>query len=335
MREWAIGDKGKTRDNLLSIQGLETVFEGDGFTVKAVDNLSLDIGRGEVFGLVGESGSGKTMTALSVLRLVPVPGRTTKGKIVFDGLNILDVPQREIEAIRGGRIGMVFQEPMTALNPVLRVGDQISEAICAHRDISREEAREEAMGLLEKVGFSDRERYYQYPHQMSGGQRQRILIAMAVSCDPDLIIADEPTTALDVATEAEILFLLKELTGRREVSENSLLLITHNLQIVRRLCDRLGVMYAGRMMETAKGRDFFDEPLHPYSKGLVASVFGLHGTSRRLIAIPGFVPRLNDLPRGCKFHPRCSFVMDICREQEPHMFAKGKDRWVRCYLYQN
>lgn len=316
---------------LLEISGLKTVFMNDGQRLPAVDGLDMTLYRGEVMGLVGESGSGKTMTALSVLGLVPPPGKVLEGTILFEGTDICRCGKAEMERIRGGRIGMVFQEPMTALNPVLRVGDQIGEVIAIHADVSKGEVKETVLELLRRVGFTDPERrYFQYPHQLSGGQRQRVLIAMAISCNPSLIIADEPTTALDVATESQIINLLKGLVSEHR---SSLLFITHNLHILRRLADRIGIMYAGRLLEISPVEDFYREPLHPYSRGLLESIRGLKGSERRLKAIPGYVPKLAEMPRGCKFHPRCESVMDVCRENEPQIKEKDNGRWVRCYLY--
>jgi peptide/nickel transport system ATP-binding protein len=272
------------------------------------------------------------MTALSVMRLVPPPGRITGGRIVFEGSDLLQMTQKEIETVRGGRIGMVFQEPMTSLNPVLRVGEQIAEALSYHTDFTRQEIRERCLFLLKLVGFNEPEKKYdQYPHQLSGGQRQRILISIAISCNPSLVIADEPTTALDVATESQILYFLRKLVVERSMS---MLFITHNLNVVRRLAGRIGIMYAGRLVEQSTVEDFFQGPLHPYSQGLLNSVFKLSAGGGRLSAIPGSVPKLSEMPEGCKFHPRCSFVMPICRREEPPMIDMGSNKWTRCWLYQ-
>ncbi len=293
--------------------------------------MNLSVKKGEVFGLVGESGCGKTMTALSVIRLVPPPGRIVGGEILFEGRNLLTLGGEEMEKVRGNRIGMVFQEPMTSLNPVFRVGEQVGEVILTHRSGSRTEVRDRVLELLRLVGFNDPDKkYVQYPHQLSGGQRQRVLIAMAIACDPSLVIADEPTTALDVATESQILYLLRRLVGERAMS---MLFITHNLRIIRRLGHRIAIMYAGRVMEMGEVGPFFGEPLHPYSQGLLASVFNMAPGQKRLKAIPGSVPRMSELPAGCKFHPRCPSAMDVCRGREPEMKQTGKERWVRCFLY--
>lgn len=316
---------------LLDVTDLNTSFFIDGKAICAVDRVSFSVSKGEIFGLVGESGCGKTMTALSVMRLVQPPGRIVKGQVVFEGRDLLRLSDREMEGVRGDRIGMIFQEPMSALNPVFRVGDQISEAIIIHKNVGKKEATRVAMELLRQVGFEDPEkRYAQYPHQLSGGQRQRILIGIAISCGPSLVIADEPTTALDVATESQIINLLQGLVDN---SAMSMIFITHNLNIMRKFGQRIGIMYAGRMLEQSSVDVFFKEPLHPYSKGLLSSIYGLMGNQKRLTAIPGFVPRLAELPRGCTFHPRCPYVMPVCREEEPVMKEIGKGQWVRCYLY--
>lgn len=321
------------KNQLLTVDDLSMFFLGGECPVKAVQNVSFRMGQGEVFGLVGESGCGKTMTALSIMRLIPVPGRIMGGRIVFEEKNLVELSQQDMQKVRGGRIGMVFQEPLTSLNPVLRIGDQIAEVLLAHRQLSTQGAREVSTELLGKVGF-DRpdKRYLQYPHQLSGGQRQRVLIAIAIACNPSLIIADEPTTALDVTIEHQILQLLESLIDR---SGMSLLFITHNLHIIRRMANRIGVMYTGRMVEQSPVEDFFEEPLHPYSKGLLDSIPEFTSGSRRLNAIPGSVPRLSELPGGCSFHPRCPSVMGRCRSEEPIMFEAKGNRWVRCFLYHN
>ncbi|MCX5807022.1 MAG: ABC transporter ATP-binding protein [Proteobacteria bacterium] len=316
----------------ISVTGLNTSFITDSYIVRAVEGVSFDIMKGQIFGLVGESGCGKTMISLSIMRLVPSPGKITEGQIIFEGRDLVQLTGTEMESIRGDRIGMVFQEPMTALNPVIRIGEQISETIVIHKHVQMNEAKERSIDLLKQVGFDEPEkRYMQYPHQLSGGQRQRVLIAIAISCNPSLIIADEPTTALDVVTESQILFLLKELVRQYNTS---MLFITHNLNIVRKLCNIISIMYAGRILEQSSVDDFFKEPLHPYSKGLLNSVFGFGGTEKRLTAIPGFVPKLSEIPEGCKFHPRCTSVMPICKEKEPLMIEKSEGRCVRCFLYE-
>ena len=324
---------GSETDELLKLKDLSVTFFSESAITRAVEGVSLEIKKGEVFGLVGESGSGKTVTALSIMRLVPPPGRIVKGTILFEDQDLLLLPKREMEKVRGGRIGMVFQEPMSALNPVFKVGNQIAEILSAHSSMTASEIREKTVGLLERVGFEDPgKEYIQYPHQLSGGQRQRILIAIAIACNPSLVIADEPTTALDVATEGQILGLLKDLISEHRMS---MLFITHNLHIIHSLAARVGIMYAGRIMEVTDVAGFFNKPLHPYSRGLLDSVVWLKGSEKKLTAIPGSIPKLSELPKGCKFHPRCSQAMPECRVKEPPIINIGDSKWVRCYLYQD
>jgi oligopeptide/dipeptide ABC transporter ATP-binding protein len=317
---------------LLSISDLHTYFFSNGTTTRAVDGVNFEIDKSEIFGLVGESGCGKTMTALSIMRLVPSPGRIVRGSILFEGKDLASLSAAQMQKVRGNKIGMIFQEPLTSLNPVLRVGDQLSEGLIVHKGLSKEEARGVSIGLLQKVGFDQADkRYLQYPHQLSGGQRQRVLIAIAIACNPSLVIADEPTTALDVTVEAQILRLLQLFVDEYQLS---MLFITHNLNIIRRIGTSIGIMYAGRMVEKGKVAEFFGEPLHPYSKGLLDSMPDFSRERSRLRAIPGAVPRLSDLPQGCKFNPRCPYVMDQCRIEEPPMYVV-RERWVRCYLFRN
>jgi oligopeptide/dipeptide ABC transporter ATP-binding protein len=317
---------------LLSISDLHTYFFSNGTTTRAVDGVNFEIDKSEIFGLVGESGCGKTMTALSIMRLVPSPGRIVKGSILFEGKDLASLSAAQMQKVRGNKIGMIFQEPLTSLNPVLRIGDQLSEGLIVHKGLSKEEAHGVSIELLQKVGFDQADkRYLQYPHQLSGGQRQRVLIAIAIACNPSLVIADEPTTALDVTVEAQILRLLQLLVAEYQLS---MLFITHNLNIIRRIGNSIGIMYAGRMVEKGKVAEFFGEPLHPYSRGLLDSMPEFSRERSRLRAIPGAVPRLSDLPQGCKFNPRCPYVMDQCKIEEPPMYVVRK-RWVRCYLFQN
>jgi len=319
-------------EKTITINNLSTSIDTDTGIVRAVENVSFSIKKGEIFGLVGESGCGKTMTALSIMGLVPPPVRVIDGEIIFEGRDITKLSEKEMQKIRGNKIGMIFQEPMTALNPVLRIGDQIAETIQIHNNIGNMETKDRVLKLLGQVGFDEPEKKLaQYPHQLSGGQRQRVLIAIAISCNPLLVIADEPTTALDIATESQILSLLNELIARYGMS---MLFITHNLHIIRKLAQSIGIMYAGRLIEKNNVEDFFKEPLHPYSRGLVDSIVGLSGTEKRLKTIPGFVPRLSEMPEGCKFHPRCISVMPQCKISEPPMFKIGNEKWIKCFLYQ-
>jgi peptide/nickel transport system ATP-binding protein len=318
---------------LLKMSDVNVSFFSESSVIRAVDNVNLAINRGEIVGLVGESGSGKTMSALSIMRLVPPPGQVISGKILFEGSDLLKLSEKQLENVRGRRISMIFQEPMTSLNPVFRVGDQIAEILSIHTDMTKKDIKEKALQLLKNVGFDEPDqKYIQYPHQLSGGQRQRILIAISIACNPSLLIADEPTTALDVATEGQILCLIKDLILQHQMS---MLFITHNLHVIKSLGTRIAIMYAGRILEENKVVDFFREPLHPYSKGLLESVVWLKGTEKKLKTIPGFVPKLSELPQGCKFHPRCKRVMAICKDKEPSLINIGENKWVRCYLYQN
>ena len=298
---------------LVAIEGLVTAFHTPHGRVPAVDGVSLEIGRGRTLGLVGESGCGKSVTAMSILRLVAAPGMIESGRILLDGpggaVDLATLPEEELRRVRGGRIGMIFQEPMTSLNPVFTVGDQVAEAVRLHRRVSRAEARARALEMLRLVRLADPEqRLDEYPHQLSGGMRQRVMIAMALACEPDLVIADEPTTALDVTIQAQILELLADLRRRLDTA---ILLITHDLGVVAETCDDVAVMYAGRIVERAPAAELFARPLHPYTIGLLAArpeaVGGRRtgGPRTPLRTIPGMVPAPQAFPAGCRFHPRC------------------------------
>ena len=310
---------------LLRIQDLHTQFETKQGTVRAVDGLSLDLYEGEVLGLVGESGCGKTMTALSIMGLLPGNGRAVAGAINFEGKNLLQCSGEEMKKIRGGKIAMVFQEPMTALTPTMTIGRQISEAMEIHLALSREEARERALELLEHVGIpSPRARFDNYIHQFSGGMRQRVMIAIAFSCEPRLLLADEPTTALDVTVQAQILDLIKQLAQEAGMTA---LFITHDMGIVAGSCDRVAVMYAGRMVEIGPVDDVLLNPRHPYTQGLLGSVPSLESRpGDRLYSISGLPPDLVSLPTGCKFWPRCPLADDRCKEEEPVLEQYGESR---------
>jgi oligopeptide/dipeptide ABC transporter ATP-binding protein len=312
---------------LLEIINLTTVFPTEGGPLKAVDGVSFGLSKGEVLCLVGESGCGKSMTALSILGLVPSPGKITGGQIIFRGRDLRALEAEELRLIRGARISMVFQEPMSALNPVFTVGDQVAEALRVHLPVTREQAMERAVELLRDVGIPDpARRSGEYPHQMSGGMQQRTLIAMAMACEPDLLIADEPTTALDVTVQAQILRLMERLIREED---RSLLLITHDLGIVAEVADRVCVMYAGVIVEISPVRDLFADPQHPYTLGLMAS---LPAPGRRdFTPIPGMVPDLATLPSGCRFHPRCPRAREKCAGKEPELVVEG-ERAVRCYF---
>jgi len=315
---------------LLSVEHLTTVFNLATGSVPAVDDVSFTIGSGETLGLVGESGSGKSVTALSILRLVQPPGRIAGGAIRFKGRDLLALTEAEMREVRGAGISLVFQEPMSALNPVFTIGDQIAETLLVHRRGNRSEARRRAVELLESVKMPDAaQRVSDYPHQLSGGQRQRVLIAMALACSPALVIADEPTTALDVTVQAQILDLLRDMRSRLGLS---LLLITHDLGVVAEMADRVAVMYAGRIVEEGPVRAVLHSPQHPYTRGLLASLPGGAG-ARRLRAIEGSVPVLGSLPSGCAFHPRCPERFTPCDARVPAPYPVGPSHSARCYLH--
>ena len=317
---------------LLEVRNLVTTFHTDDGELRAVDGVGFDIQQGETVGLVGESGCGKSVTSLSILRLIPSPpGKIASGKILFEGKNLIDLSEREMRSVRGNQISMIFQEPMTSLNPVYNVGAQIVEAIRLHQKKSRKEAHERAVELLALVGIpSPKTNAGAYPHELSGGMRQRVMIAMALACEPKLLIADEPTTALDVTIQAQILELLKKLQDQLKMS---VLLITHDLGVVAEYTDRVVVMYAGRVVERAPVKDLFARPKHPYTKGLLESIpkFGASHERRRLPTIEGMVPSLIHLPRGCRFADRCGMVIDLCREKEPDLIDVGPERLSRCH----
>ncbi len=317
---------------LLQIRGLRTYFHTEAGIAKAVDGVDLDIYPGEVVGLVGESGSGKSVTALSVLRLIPEPPGHIEGQILFKGRDMLGLSWDEIRAIRGKEISMIFQEPMTSLNPVFTVGTQLTEAILAHEDVSKKEALRRAIEMLDLVEIpAAASRMNDYPQQFSGGMRQRVMIAMALSCNPALLIADEPTTALDVTIQAQILELMLRIKDRRPGA--AILLITHNLAVVAETCNRVMVMYGGKLQEVAPVNELFRNPLHPYTRGLLGSLPTIEGDrQRRLAAIPGSVPSIIDLPAGCKFETRCTERFGRCIVEEPALIESAPDHWVRCHL---
>jgi peptide/nickel transport system ATP-binding protein len=320
-------------DSLLKVENLTTVFDVAGQRVMAVDDVSFEVRRGETLGLVGESGSGKSVAAFSVINLVPPPGRVVAGRVWFEGRDLLALPPDEMRAVRGAGIGFVFQEPSAALNPVLRVGVQIAEALIVHGMASRRDARARAIDLLQAVRIPDPEtRVDDYPHQLSGGMRQRVMIAAALACRPPLVIADEPTTALDVTVQAQTLDLLRRLKHEFDVS---LLLITHDLGVIAETADRVAVMYAGRIVEEGPVRDLFERPLHPYTQGLLRSIPGaLAGAHSRLHAIDGVVPSLANLPSGCAFAPRCPHRMEVCTTAMPAIIEIEPGHFGRCYLHQ-
>ncbi len=325
---------------LLNVKNLKTHFLTDEGIARAVDDVSFTLRKGETLGLVGESGCGKTVTALSIMRLVPrPPGRIVGGEIRFaDRTDLTKLPEDEMRKIRGNDISMIFQEPMTSLNPVFRIGNQIAEAVMVHQKVSKKKALDRTIEMLKLVGIpSPEKRVKDYPHQLSGGMRQRVMIAMALSCNPKLMLADEPTTALDVTIQAQILDLMNKL--KKEIG-TSIILITHNLGVIAEMAQNVVVMYAGVVVENADVRTLFARPLHPYTKGLLTSIPRADrdaGTKRRLNTIPGIVPNLLDLPTGCRFSDRCSYVQQVCREREPPLArpinASTTDCLVRCWLH--
>jgi len=315
--------------DLLTIEGLRTTFRTANGEIAAVDGVDLSVAKGRTLGIVGESGCGKSILSLSVMRLVPPPGRIAAGRISFDGRDLLELSPAEMRGLRGNRIAMIFQEPMTSLNPVFTVGDQITEAMRAHdRAASSAALRARAIAALARVRIPAPERRFdEYPHQMSGGMRQRVMIAMALACAPDLLIADEPTTALDVTVQAQILDLLREL---QQETGMAIILITHDLGIVAEMADEVAVMYSGRVVERAPGAAIFDDPQHPYTLGLLGSIPKIEEQRDRLLAIEGAVPPPFDLPSGCRFHPRCVFADAVCSAQDPPLREINEMHRVAC-----
>jgi len=322
---------------LLKVEDLRTYFFADDGLVKAVDGVTYQVRMGEVFGLVGESGCGKTVSALSLLRLIDPPGRIVGGTVVFRGQHLEGLDEREMTDLRGSQISMIFQQPQSSLNPVFSVGEQISEVLRIHLGMRRDQAWERAGELLTSVGIPDAEaRLRSYPHELSGGQAQRVMIAMALACSPALLIADEPTTALDVTIQAQILDLMREL---RSKLGTAIILITHDLGVVAEMADRVAVMYAGQIVEQTDVETLFARPLHPYTQGLIASIPVLGSVQERLEVIPGSVPNLIDLPVGCRFAPRCrsrvQYALSICERVDPDLINHEADHAVRCWLYQS
>ncbi len=318
--------------NLLEVKNLKTYFYTEDGVVPAVDGVDFDLKPGQTLGIVGESGCGKSITSLSIMRLIPVPpGKIVDGEIIFDGRNLLELSETEMRQIRGNDIAMIFQEPMTSLNPVFTIGFQIMEAIMLHQNLDKKAARERCIEMLKLVGIPRAEQVVdEYPHQFSGGMRQRAMIAMALSCNPKLLIADEPTTALDVTIQAQIIELMKEL---KEKLNTAIMLITHDLGVVAEMADHVIVMYAGKVVEEADVVDLFTNPKHPYTVGLMKSKPSLDGQSKRLDVIPGSVPNPLAMPGGCPFHPRCNHAMEICSTKLPCLKKTDDGRRVRCWLY--
>jgi oligopeptide/dipeptide ABC transporter ATP-binding protein len=327
----------KNNKPLLEVKGLKTYFYTEDGIVRAVDGVDFEVYPGEVLGLVGESGCGKSVTSLSIMRLISKPGRVDAGEIFLDGENLLEFPENEMIKVRGNRISMIFQQPQTALNPVFKVGEQLAEVLNVHQDLGKDAGWKRAIELLRMVGVPDPERRVDaYPHELSGGMAQRVMIAMALACVPELLIADEPTTALDVTIQAQILDLMRDM--RREMN-TSVILITHDLGVVAEMAERVAVMYAGEIVEQTDVNTLFDEPLHPYTQGLIGSIPILGEIKERLEVIPGSVPNLVNLPPGCRFAPRCQARMQhnltICTEQKPELDEIKMGHKVRCWLYQS
>ncbi len=326
-----------TKETLLEVRNLKTYFFTEDGVVKAVDGVDFTVGRGEVLGLVGESGCGKSVTSLSIMRLIGIPGKVVEGEILFEGHNLLELTEAEMVNMRGNRMSMIFQQPQSSLNPVFKVGDQVAEVLQIHQNMGKEEAWNKAVDLLHLVGIPDPEtKAHAYPHEMSGGQAQRVMIAMALALNPQLLIADEPTTALDVTIQAQILDLMRDLRAR---IDTAVILITHDLGVIAELADRVAVMYAGRIVEQSDVRTLFRNPLHPYTQGLMASIPILGTVKDVLDVIPGSVPNLVNLPPGCQFAPRCrsrmQYQLQICTEVEPDLEAVERNHIARCWLYQD
>ena len=321
-----------SQENLLEVKHLRTeFFSSKKSSVTAVDDVSFDIKKGEIVGLVGESGCGKSVTSLSIMQpLKDTPGKITNGEVIFQGRNLLDASKKEMLDIRGDKMSMIFQEPMSSLNPSMRIDKQMIEGIRLHTPLTKAEARKKAADILSQVGIPDPQRVLKnYPHQLSGGMSQRVMIAMAMSCEPDLLIADEPTTALDVTIQAQILELMKKIQQDKGMS---ILLITHDLGVVAEMCSRVIVMYAGKIVEEAPVEILFANPTHPYTQGLIASVPKLGSGVKVLPSIPGSVPDLSAMPKGCRFAPRCKYATEKCHQEQPELLSVGEKQKCRCWL---
>ena len=315
--------------HILEVTNLEVEFSGDGGKNISVDHVGFHVDSGEIVCIVGESGCGKSVTALSVMGLLGKGGKVTAGRVLFEGRDLLSMTERELDGVRGDRLTMIFQDPLTSLNPVFTIGSQMTESIRAHMGLGKDEARERALSLLKKVGLPDTLSVMKkYPHLLSGGMRQRVMIAMALSCNPSLLIADEPTTALDVTIQAQILDLMNKL--KKEIG-TSILFITHDLGVVAEVCDQVVVMYCGRVVEKGSVYDIFDKPSHPYTEGLLNSIPKLGEHVEELESIPGNVPNPKYMPKGCKFAPRCKYAFDRCREEEPGFTDLGNGHQSRCW----
>jgi oligopeptide/dipeptide ABC transporter ATP-binding protein len=315
---------------LLDIKDLKTYFYTYNGIVKAVDGINLHVHREEVLGIVGETGCGKSVTVRSLLKLVPDPGRIVSGQVLLDGEDIMALKDKQLRAIRGGRMAMIFQNPLSSLNPVFTIGDQVCHIIRIHQGMDQKKARQRAVDMFSLIRLANPNRLLQkYPHELSGGQLQRVMIAMAFSCQPELLIADEPTTALDVTIQAQILTLMLDL---KDKTRTAIMLITHDLGVVAEICDRVAIMYAGLIVEEAGVNDIFRRPLHPYTEGLIASIPGRGNRGEDLATITGMVPDLVNLPAGCRFHPRCPLAEDICQQASPVLSERQDGRKVACHL---
>lgn len=322
---------------LLAARNLKTYFYTEDGVVRAVDGVNFEVYPGEVLGLVGESGCGKSVTSLSIMQLIAQPGKIVAGEILLSGKNLLDLSENEMTKIRGNRISMIFQQPQTALNPVFQINDQIAEVLGVHKNLGKDAGKQRAVELLKMVGVPDAERRAEaYPHELSGGMAQRVMIAMALACEPELLIADEPTTALDVTIQAQILDLIRDL---RSKMGTAVILITHDLGVVAEMAERVAVMYAGEIVEQADVNALFEQPLHPYTQGLIGSIPVLGRIKERLDVIPGSVPNLVNLPPGCRFAPRCvareKYDLKICTDEKPDLIEFKRGHLTRCWLYQN
>ncbi|WP_445487486.1 ABC transporter ATP-binding protein [Niallia sp. 03133] len=314
---------------LLAIKGLKTYFFTDDGVIPAVDGVDINIRSGEIVGIVGESGSGKSVTSLTAMRLTP--GKVVEGSIIFNGKNLLNFSEKQMQEMRGNEMAMIFQEPMTSLNPVFSVGDQIGEAVRIHLNFNKKEARKKSIEMLKLVGIPRPEQIVdEYPHRLSGGMRQRVMIAMAMACNPKLLIADEPTTALDVTIQAQILDLMKKL---QSTQGTAILLITHDLGVVAEMCDRVVVMYGGKVVEESDVVSLFTHPKHPYTQGLLKSMPTLESVEKRLYSIKGSVPAPGSLQEGCNFAPRCEFATDYCRRMQPQLEEVKIGHFTRCWLH--
>lgn len=317
--------------NILEVKDLKTYFFTDKGTVKAVDGVSYTLKEGQTLGIVGESGCGKSVNAMSILNLIEKPGKIVEGSIKFNGEELVGISQKKMREYRGNDISMIFQEPMTSLNPVFRIGQQISESLILHQGMSKDQSRKKSIELLKLVGIPRAEKVVDdYPHQLSGGMRQRVMIAMALACDPKVLIADEPTTALDVTIQAQILSLMNDL---QKETNTSIMLITHDLGVVAQVADHILVMYSGRVVESAPVKELFANPKHPYTQGLLESIPSLDDEKERLSSIEGVVPNPFELPKGCYFAPRCKYAMDRCKEEQPSQYVINGEHTTACFLY--